>query len=55
MKVKVYIVTWGEYSDFAVDKVFSTKRKAENYIKKEKQREGAYEPETLSIVEKELK
>lgn len=29
--MKVYVVTEGEYSDYEVDKIFSTKEKAEKY------------------------
>lgn len=32
MDKKIYIVTSGEYSDYSIDAVFSTKEKAEEYI-----------------------
>lgn len=32
MKKKVYVVTSGEYSDFGIEQVFSTKEKAQNFI-----------------------
>lgn len=32
MDKKIYIVTSGEYSDYSIDAVFSTKKKAEEYI-----------------------
>ena len=30
--MKVYIVTSGDYDDYSIDEVFSTKEKAEEYI-----------------------
>lgn len=33
MNEKVYIVTGGIYDDYAIDSVFSTKGKAEDYVK----------------------
>jgi len=33
--MKVYLVTHGDYSDYGIDKIFSTEEKAISYINKE--------------------
>lgn len=42
---KVYIVTEGEYSDYRIEACFSTKKKAQEYIKNAKQVNHNYYPE----------
>lgn len=39
-KVKVYVVTTGEYSSYRIDQVFSTKKKAEDYVNRLKKVHG---------------
>lgn len=39
---KVYIVTEGEYSDYQIEACFSTKKKAQEYIKNSKKVQGKY-------------
>lgn len=39
---KVYIVTDGEYSDYHIEACFSTKKKAQQYIKNAKKVQGKY-------------
>ena len=42
---KVYIVTYGEYSDYHIESCFSTKKKAQEYIKNAKKVNGScYDP-----------
>lgn len=42
---KVYIVTDGEYSDYHIEACFSTKKKAQQYIKNAKKvKESCYDP-----------
>lgn len=42
---KVYIVTEGEYSDYRIEACFSTKKKAQEYIKNAKQVNTRYYPD----------
>ena len=39
---KVYVVTDGEYSDYHIESCFSTKKKAQQYIKNAKRVQGKY-------------
>lgn len=39
---KIYVVTEGEYSDYHIEACFSTKKKAQEYIKNSKKVNGSY-------------
>jgi hypothetical protein len=51
---KVYVVTKGSYSDFHVDQIFSSKEKAENYIKLVNNKYNVYSHVNSDIEEYEL-